>query len=120
MVKRRICLIALLACFIMMLFSCAEKITLYATWSDGNGNSIMFNEQFNYTARFAGQSDDSIGTYTWYLNTIVLTDTNKNSTFMEWDIRGNTLYLTFTDSNGDNQVLALTKTGPAVNTGEEE
>ncbi len=121
MVNRKIILsIAAIACSVMMFLGCAEKITLYATWADAQGNSIMFNEQKGYTAKFAGMDSAVEGTFVWSFNTIVLTDVDGNQTFMEWDIRGNTLYLTFTDSNDEEQVLALYKVGEAVNVGEEE
>ncbi len=105
------------------MFGCAEKISLYATWSDNNGNSMMLNEQKRYTANLYDSTSrefvESKGTFVYYLNTITFTDANKDNSYAEWDIQGNTLYLIFTDDTGSRSTLALYRTGDAVNVGEE-
>ena len=109
--------------FTAEIFGCAEKVSLYATWSDSNGNTIMMNAQKRYTANLYDSTTnafvESKGSFVYYLNTITFTDSNKESSYAEWDIQGNTLYLIFTEDDGDKSTLALYRTGEAVNVGEE-
>ena len=118
--KSKILIGALLASVILIFSSCSEAVTLYATWADGNGNSLMLNAQKKYIAKFVGQEESTEGTYTYNFNTLILTNSSKENTFMEWDIRGYTLYLYYEDENGDDKSLALYRVGDPVNTGEEE
>ena len=87
------------------------------------GNSIMMNSQKRYTAKIfsvdEGDFVETNGTFVYYMNTITFTDSNKNNTFAEWDIQGTTLYLLFTDSNGDKTSLVLSRSGNPINVGEE-
>lgn len=122
--KRKICFLLLSFTLLFIFVSCSSPVTLYATWSDTMDNSIMMNEQFRYTAKLYSEAEnayvESKGTFVYYLNTITFTDSNKNNIYAEWDIRGETLYLNYEDTDGDKISLALYRTGEPVNVGEEE
>lgn len=93
---------AVLVCF--LLTACTEPSPLYGTWSDNLGNTFSFfeDETFNAKITAAGGLKTSYeGSYSVLLNALTLSCTNVELRVVtEWDIRGNMLYLNWTNEDG--------------------
>jgi hypothetical protein len=93
--------------------ACPEPIPLYGTWADNNGNTLTFGEESVFgadvTHSLLGQEHFS-GTYTVLLNALTITCSAPRyaQIVTEWDIRGNMLYIDWTNS-GETIPLTLYK-----------
>ncbi|MCQ2611093.1 MAG: hypothetical protein MJ169_05035 [Treponema sp.] len=102
-------LLALVSILVVSLFTaCYSPSPLYGTWSDNIGNSIVFNTDGTYTAKLKQGGGGEIthqGSYTVIENVIVF-QKSAGQINSEWDIRGQMMYLTWTDS-GNTVALTL-------------
>ncbi len=106
-----LCLVALGA--VSVLASCYEPSPLYGTFSDNQGNSISLMDDGTYSAKIVdstGVKKNYEGTYTVLENIITFSTSSGGSINSEWDIRGNMLYITWTDDTGATLNLTLYKT----------
>lgn len=98
-INKKICLFVI-ALLLLLLAGCYTPSPLYGTWTDNNGDKVMFMDDGSFSAKIVDSNGDFIfyeGSYTVIDNTICL-NVLKPSSFtrvMEWDIRGAILYLTF-------------------------
>jgi len=119
MVKKHIGIIAVIALLALLFVGCSSgNSSLYATWSDNIGNTLMLNSAGKYTASLysadAGDYVSSSGTFVLYMNTLAFSDEETNKTFADWDIVGNVLYINFEDENKDTKSFVMYKVGEAV------
>jgi len=80
--------------------ACPQPNPLYGTWSDNRGNTFSFYDDGTFNARVTIDEDtDSYeGNYSVLLNALTLSCTNVELRVVtEWDIRGNMLYLEWTN-----------------------
>jgi hypothetical protein len=93
---------AVLVCF--LLTACTEPSPLYGTWSDNLGNTFSFFEDDTFNAKITvagGLKTVYEGSYSVLLNALTLSCTNVDLRVVtEWDIRGNMLYLNWTNEDG--------------------
>ena len=107
---------ALLAtlCFLVLCFSCSQPSPLYGTWAYNKVGQITMLSDFTYTAKFhdaVGEEFETTGSYNVLLNAIAFTSKTGQTVVSEWDIRGNMLYLNWTDPVGGRPLqLTLYKT----------
>jgi hypothetical protein len=87
-------------------FACKEPSPLYGKWADNQGNTITFINDSTFVASIEG--DIYEGTYTVLANTLSLSCPDRQLV-SEWDIRGNMLYLIWTDKDGVQKQLTLYK-----------
>jgi hypothetical protein len=102
---RRILLWGALAWTILAaLSSCREPSPLYGTWADNMGNTLTFvnDGSFNAAITTSGLTQNLSGSFSVLLNslTIRIPDQGNRQIVTEWDIRGNMLYLDWTDDQG--------------------
>ncbi|MCR4790655.1 MAG: hypothetical protein K5839_06210 [Treponemataceae bacterium] len=92
--KRKIFISALIILTLSIcLVGCSSTDPFVGIWSDSAGNTITLNENLSYTATINGEFTS--GSYEMYYNTLILTnDTTGEVDAVEWDVRGNVLYLT--------------------------
>lgn len=97
------------ALLIPLLAACVEPIPLYGTWADNHGNNLSLFDDESFNAKILDGNGDSqpySGTYVVMQNILTLNNAGDGRRIMtEWDLRGNVLYLTWPDGNGD---IALT------------
>ena len=89
-----------------------EPSPFVGTWADNRGDKIVFMDDGTFTAtitNYAGEISITEGTYTVLLNAITFNTSSGYQTVSEWDIRGNMLYLVWTDSDGNSIQLTLYK-----------
>lgn len=94
------------------LASCAEPSPLVGTWADNRGDQIALMADGSFSATITdstGSTARSEGTYTVLLNAISFAATSGQQIVSEWDIRGNMLYLTWTDEHGNALSMTLYK-----------
>lgn len=94
------------------LVSCAEPSPLVGTWADNKGDQIVLMADSSFSATITdstGSTSRSEGTYIVLLNAISFTTSSGQQTVSEWDIRGNMMYLTWTDTTGNSLSLTLYK-----------
>jgi hypothetical protein len=96
---------------VFLLFTaCTEPSPLYGTWSDNRGNTFSFYDNGTFDAKIAtagGVSSNYEGNYSVLVNAMTISCTNIELRIVtEWDIRGNMLYLDWT--NEDGAVLSMT------------
>lgn len=108
--------VLLLAILTAAVMSCKEPSPLFGSWADNFGNSFSFFDDGNFNAKVArtGLPADVIdGTYVLLLNVITFdgkgSSGNEFRVNSEWDIRGNILYLHWTETSGS-KALSLYKT----------
>jgi len=78
--------------------ACAEPSPLYGKWSDNRGNLFSFYDDGTFDAKV---TIDYTGTFSVLLNAMTLSCTNVELRVVtEWDIRGNMLYLNWTNEDG--------------------
>lgn len=89
-----------------LLVSCPEPVPLYGTWADNKGNSLTFTDDGAFSAVIAnsaaGTTENLSGSFSVLLNSlsIRIPDQDNRQIVTEWDIRGNMLYLDWTNENG--------------------
>lgn len=99
-----------------LFLSCQQPSPLYGTWADNAGSSIVFMNDDTFSATIVQTSGSQTtktsysGDYTVLLNTIVFSMSYGKTVVSEWDIRGNILYLDWTDEDGNSLALNLYKT----------
>ena len=79
------------------------------TWADNRGNTFSFFDDSKFIARVrsAGADKNYEGNYSVLLNSLTLSCTNEDLRIVtEWDIRGNMLYLDWTNEEGN--ILSMT------------
>lgn len=89
----------------LLLVSCPEPVPLYGTWADNMGNTVTFINDGSFNAAItnaAGITENISGSFSVLLNslTIRIPDQNNRQIVTEWDIRGNMLYLDWTNEHG--------------------
>jgi hypothetical protein len=95
--------------------ACPEPIPLYGTWADSQGSTLTFEQDdvFGGDIIDSGTGITTVfkGSYTVLLNalTINCTDPYVLRVVTEWDIRGNMLYITWTNGAGVSTPLTLYK-----------
>jgi len=94
---------------IILLASCYTPSPLYGTWSDNDGNKIVFFDDGSFKATTKEADENSIsyeGTYQVIDNIINfnISAPVTSNRVGEWDIRGAILYITFT---GKDKALIL-------------
>ena len=96
-------------CFLYV--ACPQPVPLYGTWADNRGNTFSFYEDGTFNARVItdGFPASHEGNYTVLLNALTLS-TDEFRIVTEWDIRGNMLYLDWTNADGAPVSMTLYKT----------
>jgi len=92
--------------------ACPQPNPLYGTWSDNRGNTFSFYDDGTFNARVTidGSTDNYEGNYSVLLNALTLSCTNVELRVVtEWDIRGNMLYLEWTNEDREAIYLILYK-----------
>jgi hypothetical protein len=111
---RKACALLALGFIVITAIGCPEPIPLYGTWADNSGNTLTFAEDGAFGAdvnhSVLGREHFS-GTYTVLLNALTITCGTPRyvQIVTEWDIRGNMLYLDWTNA-GQTIPLTLYKT----------
>ncbi len=98
------------ACFFT---GCYEPSPLYGAFADNQGNKITLMDDGTYSATIVDSRGDKKmyqGSYTVLENVISFTTSAGGAINSEWDVRGNMLYLTWTDETGATLSLTLYKT----------
>ena len=93
----------ILTVFSFLLCACEESSPLFGTWADNRGNTFSFFSDGTFNARIqsAGVSKNYEGNYSILFNSMTLDCTNEDLRVVtEWDIRGNMLYLDWTNEEG--------------------
>lgn len=109
---QNIVLFAIFAVCILSI-SCTPPSPLYGTWADNTGSQIVIQNDGTFTAKlFAHVTDTETtlyeGTYAVQLNALTFTVTEPEKRVVtEWDIRGNILYLYWTDDDGSTRLVEL-------------
>jgi len=93
--------------------ACTEPSPLYGTWSDNRGNTFSFYDTGMFNANVTGERGDKKnyeGNYSVLQNAMTLSCTNVDLRIVtEWDIRGNMLYLDWTNEDGQPVSMTLYK-----------
>lgn len=94
--------------------SCMEPGPLYGTWADNQGNTISFFYDDTFSAKInaapGSVSQNYEGNYAILLNSLTLDCAESGQRIVtEWDIRGNNLYMDWTNSGGESIALTLFK-----------
>ncbi len=94
------------------LMSCNQPVPLYGTWADNRGDRLTFSSDGTFVAAI---NDPLLGS-TFYngdfvvlLNSLSFNWSDGTQIVSEWDIRGNILYINWTNSDGDTIPLSLYK-----------
>ena len=104
----------IISCFLCILCfaACTEPSPLYGTWADNRGNLFSFFDDNTFSARIisGGVTMNYEGNFSILLNAMTLQCTNIELRIVtEWDIRGNLLYIDWSDENGVSFSLTLYK-----------
>lgn len=106
-------LLILVFTLLLIITSCTTPSPLIGSWADNAGNTIKFAEESQFTASILDSTDTVVaysGTYTVNLNALIFEIEDTSAIILtEWDIRGNIMYLTWTDSDGVNKALSMYK-----------
>lgn len=97
---------------LLLLASCAEPNPLVGTWADNAGATLTLMADNSFMAKITNSYNQAVnteGTYNVLLNVITFTTTSGHQRVTEWDIRGNMLYINWTDDQGNTQPLTLYK-----------
>ena len=100
--KKRFLFGTLLLTVLLLLTSCYTPSPLYGTWTDNNGDKIVFFDDGSFMATVVDAEQNTIdyeGTYACIDNVLVF-NVKADSSYLintEWDIRGALLYLTWTE-----------------------
>lgn len=111
---RRIVVVLTLMAIVLLMSSCnPEPNPLVGSWADNQGATITLMADNNFMAKITdattGQAVNTEGTYSVLLNVITFTTKSGHQRVTEWDIRGNMLYITWTDEKGKSTPLTLYK-----------
>jgi len=101
----------LISFFAALISGCHQPSPLTGTWSDNDGNKIVFADDgtFNAIIKYKdGTKETYSGMYSVLENVISFSKSDGNAN-TEWDIRGSLLYLTWT-SQGKQIALTLYRT----------
>lgn len=103
-------LIIMVLCF----SSCdVQPNPLVGAWADNSGDTITFMADKTFLAKITNpttkQLVDSEGEYEVLLNVITFVNKSGQQRVSEWDIRGNILYVTWTDDLATSIPLSLYK-----------
>lgn len=106
---KKICFAVLISTLMLIISSCYTPSPLYGTWTDNDGNKIMFMDDGSFSARIvdsSGTSTNYEGAYTVIDNIISfkITTPSAFTRVSEWDIRGAILYVRF---EGQDKALIL-------------
>lgn len=100
---------------LITLSSCTTPNPLTGTWADNSGNQLTLAADNTFSAKMYSVSTDEEttlyeGVYSIQLNAITFTITTPEKRVVsEWDIRGNILYLYWTDDIGETKLIELYK-----------
>ena len=98
---------------VLLLASCAtEPNPLVGAWADNRGDTLTLLADNTFMAKITNKSGESVtteGNYNVLLNVITFTTKSGHQRVTEWDIRGNMLYINWTDDQGNTQPLTLYK-----------
>jgi hypothetical protein len=91
--------------------ACPLPVPLYGTWADNRGDTFSFFEDGTFNARVkdGGFTIDIEGSYSVLLNALTLSVNDGTRMVTEWDIRGNMLYLNWTNEDGAPIAMTLYK-----------
>jgi hypothetical protein len=90
----------------LSLSSCQVPVPLYGTWADNKGNTLTFISDGSFNAAItnaaSGGTENISGSFSVLLNSLAIRipDQNNRQIVTEWDIRGNMLYLDWTNEYG--------------------
>lgn len=110
---KKLSLIGLLISIIFCFSACYEPCPLYGTWADNQGSKIVFINDFTFTATITDSTNVKTiydGDYNVLANSLVFTTSSGRTMVTEWDIRGNMLYLFWTDEDKELTAMTLYKT----------
>ncbi len=107
--NKKISFAILITSLLFIFSSCYTPSPLYGTWTDNDGNKLMFMDDGTFNAKIVDASGTPIiyeGNYTVIDNIINFSITSPGSFTRvgEWDIRGAILYITF---EGKDKALIL-------------
>lgn len=97
---------------ILFLASCQiQPNPLAGTWADNQGNTLTLLADNTFLAKITSSGKESSieGTYNVLLNVITFVTSSGHQRVTEWDIRGNMLYINWTDDVGNSIPLTLYK-----------
>ena len=97
---------------ILFLASCQiQPNPLVGTWADNQGNTITLLADNTFLAKITSSGKESTieGNYNVLLNVITFVTSSGHQRVTEWDIRGNMLYINWTDDVGNSIPLTLYK-----------
>jgi len=98
---------------LLLLSSCKmQPNPLTGTWADNAGSTLTLMADNTFLAKIINIYDQPVtteGTYSVLLNAITFTTASGHQRVSEWDIRGNILYLNWTDDTGVSMPLSLYK-----------
>jgi hypothetical protein len=104
--------LALIMSLGLICLGCTEPSPLFGSWADNRGNGLSLFEDNTFIVKIAGEGEAQSyeGMYSVLLNALTFTCTNVELRVVsEWDIRGNMLYLVWTDVAGKLTSLTLYK-----------
>lgn len=111
--KKNLLTFILIITLCVLFTSCTTPSPIIGSWADNAGNTIKFAEESQFTASILDSTDTVVaysGTYTVNLNALIFEISDTSAIILtEWDIRGNIMYLTWTDSDGINKALSMYK-----------
>jgi hypothetical protein len=93
--------------------SCTMPSPLFGTWTDNRGDRLLLSVDNTFSATINDPVEGEInydGEYSVLQNSLVLSCSTGNQIVSEWDIRGNMLYLNWTNEEGLLLPLTLYKT----------
>lgn len=111
MKKSRFVFGAIFALLIVIFTSgCYAPSPFYGTWADNSGDTITFMSDMSYNAKIYINNTvtSQTGSYEVLMNVLILRGENGNVMESEWDIRGNILYMEWSDGS-KNKKLKLFK-----------
>lgn len=111
-INNRIAFGLLVLSAILFLASCQiQPNPLAGTWADNQGNTITLLADNTFLAKITSSGKESTieGTYNVLLNVITFVTSSGHQRVTEWDIRGNMLYINWTDDVGNSIPLTLYK-----------
>ena len=98
---------------LLLLSSCEmQPNPLVGTWADNAGATLTLMADNSFMANITNSYNQAVtteGTYNVLLNVITFTTKSGHQRVTEWDIRGNMLYINWTDDQGNTQPLTLYK-----------
>lgn len=103
------------SCFLLitsLFVSCnVQPNPLVGAWADNQGNTISLFADNTFLAKITSSGKESTieGTYNVLLNVITFITSSGHQRVSEWDIRGNMLYINWTDDVGNSIPLTLYK-----------